>query len=73
MTGLFIRKGPVVQSVDWRGQRDQKYSRNGEAVYGTRPWKVYGEGPPKVADGSFTAAKKQAFTPEDIRFTPKDG
>ncbi|MCB1203382.1 MAG: carboxy terminal-processing peptidase [Verrucomicrobiae bacterium] len=33
MTGLFIRKGPVVQSVDWRGQRDQRFSRNGEAVY----------------------------------------
>lgn len=34
MTGLFIRKGPVVQSVDWRGNRDQKFSRNAEAVYG---------------------------------------
>ena len=34
MTGLFIRKGPVVQSIDWRGERDQKFSRNGEAVYG---------------------------------------
>ena len=33
MTGLFIRKGPVVQSIDWRGERDQKSSRNGEAVY----------------------------------------
>jgi len=33
MTGLFIRKGPVVQSVDWRGQRDQKSSKNGEAMY----------------------------------------
>ncbi len=33
MTGLFIRKGPVVQSLDWRNNRDQKYSRNGEAVY----------------------------------------
>lgn len=33
MTGLFIRKGPVVQSLDWRGNRDQKYSRNGEALY----------------------------------------
>ena len=33
MTGLFIRKGPVVQSLDWRGNRDEKYSRNGEAVY----------------------------------------
>lgn len=34
MTGLFIRKGPVVQSLDWRGNLDPKYSRNGEAVYG---------------------------------------
>ncbi len=34
MTGLFIRKGPVVQSLDWRGNRDQRHSRNGEAVYG---------------------------------------
>lgn len=34
MTGLFIRRGPVVQSIDWRGARDQKFSRNGEAVYG---------------------------------------
>jgi carboxyl-terminal processing protease len=33
MTGLFIRKGPVVQSVDWRGQRDQKSSKSAEAVY----------------------------------------
>jgi carboxyl-terminal processing protease len=33
MTGLFIRKGPVVQSIDWRGSRDEKFSRNGEAVY----------------------------------------
>lgn len=34
MTGLFIKKGPVVQSIDWRGNRDQKFSRNAEAVYG---------------------------------------
>lgn len=34
MTGLFIRKGPVVQSIDWRGNREQKFSRNANAVYG---------------------------------------
>lgn len=34
MTGLFIRKGPVVQSIDWRENRDQRFSRNAEAVYG---------------------------------------
>ncbi len=33
MTGLFIRRGPVVQARDWRGQRTQKASRNRNAVY----------------------------------------
>ena len=28
-------------------------SVNGDAIYGTRPWKLYGEGPTKVASGSF--------------------
>ena len=34
MTGLFIRQGPVVQSIDWRGQDAQKSSRSREAEYG---------------------------------------
>ncbi|MEM9281893.1 MAG: carboxy terminal-processing peptidase [Verrucomicrobiota bacterium] len=33
MTGLFIRKGPVVQSIDWRGEDDQKSSPNREPDY----------------------------------------
>ena len=33
MTGLFIRRGPVVQAVDWRGNKTQKASRNNEATY----------------------------------------
>ncbi len=33
LTGLFIRKGPVVQARDWRGQRTQKSSRNPQPVY----------------------------------------
>ena len=55
---------------------------NGEAIYGTRPWKVYAEGPTKLI-----AMKKNSkgepkqgwdyrkeFTSEDIRFTQsKDG
>src|SRR5680860_459896 len=27
---------------------------NGEAIYGTRPWKVYGEGPAEVVEGHLT-------------------
>jgi alpha-L-fucosidase len=45
---------------------------NGEAIYGTRPWVKFGEGPTQSAAGSFTdKAEKQAFTAEDFRFTTK--
>lgn len=47
---------------------------NGEAVYGTRPWRHSGEGPTQLAGGSFSdKTKKPEFTPEDIRFTTKPG
>ncbi|MEO5582551.1 MAG: alpha-L-fucosidase, partial [Saprospiraceae bacterium] len=46
-------------------------SINGDAIYGTRPWKVFGEGPTKVAGGSFSDAKDKPFTANDIRFTRK--
>ncbi|KIC92675.1 alpha-L-fucosidase [Flavihumibacter solisilvae] len=44
---------------------------NGEAIYGTRPWKIFGEGPTQVAGGAFSDAKDKPFTAEDIRFTVK--
>lgn len=44
---------------------------NGEGIYGTRPWLVYGEGPTKVTSGAFQE-QKQPYTEEDIRFTTKD-
>lgn len=44
---------------------------NGEAVYGTRPWKVYGEGPTTVPDGHFTDQSRAAFTDRDFRFTTR--
>jgi alpha-L-fucosidase len=44
---------------------------NGEAIYDTRPWKVYGEGPTAVVEGSFAEGKRKAFTSQDIRFTVK--
>jgi len=44
---------------------------NGEAIYGTRPWKVFGEGPTQVVSGSFTDTRRGAFTPQDLRFTTK--
>lgn len=44
---------------------------NGEAIYDTRPWKVFGEGPTAVSSGGFADTKRGAFTCRDIRFTTK--
>jgi alpha-L-fucosidase len=44
---------------------------NGEAIYGTRPWKTYGEGPTKVSAGSFHDTETSTYTAEDFRFTTK--
>lgn len=46
-------------------------SVNGAAIYGTRPWKVFGEGPTRVESGSFSDTKRLPFTARDIRFTTK--
>jgi len=42
---------------------------NGEAIYGTRPWRVYGEGAVKAKGGHFK--EDFAYTAKDIRFTTK--
>jgi alpha-L-fucosidase len=46
---------------------------NGEAIYGTRPWHTYGEGPTKGRIGHMSERKTKlaAYTPEDVRFTTK--
>ncbi len=44
---------------------------NGEAIYGTRPWRIYGEGPTKPAAGSFHDTDVIRYTAEDFRFTTK--
>jgi alpha-L-fucosidase len=44
---------------------------NGDAIYGTRPWKTYGEGPTKVTEGSFHDTDTEAYTAQDFRFTKK--
>ena len=42
---------------------------NGEAIYGARVWRRFGEGPTKIEEGQFTDTAERVFTPEDIRFT----
>ena len=44
---------------------------NGEAIYGTRPLAVFGEGPTEVVEGSFSDTKREAVHEPDVRFTTK--
>ncbi len=46
---------------------------NGEAVYGTYPWRKYAEGPTRLPEGHFCDNEEIFYTREDIRFTAKGG
>lgn len=47
----------------------QWMSVNAEAIHGTRPWTVYGEGPTRTSSGAFK--ENAEYTAQDIRFTTK--
>jgi alpha-L-fucosidase len=50
---------------------------NGEAIFGTRPWKRYGEGPASEGTtaprrgANFNEGRRPAFTAQDLRFTSR--
>jgi len=50
---------------------------NGEGIYGTRPWKIYGEGPTTAKTqekGRFGGVKDvRPYESTDVRFTTKEG
>jgi alpha-L-fucosidase len=51
---------------------------NGECIFGTRPWKIFGEGPASVGSElsaqGFNEGKVKPFTAGDVRYTAsKDG
>ena len=52
-------------------------AKNGEAIYDTRPWAVFGEGPvmeeaaAPMSGAGFNEGKGKAFSAADIRFTAK--
>lgn len=74
---LLLNVGP--RSDGTIPQEDQRILRaigswlrvNGEAIYSTRPWRVYGEGPTQALEGHFTDTKRGAYTGQDVRFTTK--
>lgn len=46
---------------------------NGEAIYETRIWRKYGEGPTQIVEGQFSDGIKKNFTSQDFRFTTAKG
>jgi alpha-L-fucosidase len=44
---------------------------NGDAIFATRPWKIFGEGPTQPKAGAFGEKDEKTYSAEDIRFTTK--
>ncbi len=64
--------GTLDQEEEWIAQEIGRWlDVNGAAIYGTRPWRAFGEGPTRLASGSFAEREKRAFTPADFRFTQR--
>ncbi|MGZ3298218.1 MAG: alpha-L-fucosidase [Asticcacaulis sp.] len=75
LLSIPVRGDGTIDSEERRivGQIATWTNRFGEAIYGTRPWKVAGEGPTQVQAGNFAEFKQKPFTSADIRFTTKPG
>ncbi len=48
-------------------------ARNGEAIYATEPWTIYGEGPTRIEPGFGHDQDTKPYTASDFRFTRKGG
>lgn len=58
------QKGVLLSIGKWFGV-------NGDAIYGTRCWKKFGEGDAEPTKGSFSDNEATPYTARDIRFTTK--
>ena len=55
------------QIGDWMG-------RFGEAIHGSRPWRIFGEGPTRTSSGLFSEGGAQSpYCANDIRYVTKGG
>ncbi|MFY8092604.1 MAG: alpha-L-fucosidase [Niveispirillum sp.] len=83
LTDIVSKNGNLLLSVPLRGDGSLDdleirfldglaawTATNGEAIFATRPWRRYGEGPTRFAQDE---AKQAPFTAADLRFTTKAG
>lgn len=62
--------GVIPRAVEQRLREIGEWLKiNGEAIYDTRPWVIYGEGPQEVIEGHLAEHKTNDVAAEDIRFT----
>ena len=83
LADIVSKNGNLMLSVplqrDGQPDTDAWLKINGEAIYATRPWNIFGEGPSTVTEekghfGGQSDVQRKPFTAEDIRFTQsKDG
>ena len=60
---FYARCVRIVEEIgDWMG-------RFSEAIYDTRPWRIFGEGLTAVGAGMFGERNQKPFTAQDVRFT----
>jgi alpha-L-fucosidase len=73
--GLLLNVGPKADGTIPEREEEillaigQWLYRSGEAIFGTRPWHTFGEGPTAVVTGPDNDTNRPAFTSKDIRFT----
>ena len=74
---LMLNVSPMANGTIPQNQQNilleigQWLNTNGEAIYGSRTWNVFGEGPTKLDKGGMFV-DKVAYTDKDIRYTRKD-
>ncbi len=76
---LLINVGPkpdgtiTAEETSVLNELGEWMSVNGEGIYGTIPWKTFGEGEVNNTAGSFQDNEEKNFTSGDYRFTYKNG